>query len=76
MRSRGRTFLVRLAITSLEPRLDPARFVRVQRGCIVNLDFVEAMTPDENSRLVIRMRDGTELTASREMSKKLREQSL
>ena len=74
--SKGRTFLVRVPITGLEPRLDPARFVRVQRGCIVNLDFVEAMTPDENSRLVIRMSDGTELTASREMSKKLREQSL
>ena len=74
--SRGRTFLVRVAIAALEPRLDPARFVRVQRGCVVNLDFVEAMTPDENSRLVIRMRDGTQLTASREMSKKLREQSL
>ena len=74
--SRGKTFLVRVAITALEPRLDPARFVRVQRGCIVNLDFVEAMTPDENSRLVVRMRDGTQLTASREMSKKLREQSL
>jgi len=76
LQSRGRTFLVRVAITALEPRLDPARFVRVQRGCIVNLDFVEAMTPDENSRLVVRMRDGTQLTASREMSKKLREQSL
>jgi two-component system, LytTR family, response regulator len=50
--------------------------VRVQRGCIVNLDFVEAMTPDENSRLVVRMKDGTQLTASREVSKKLREQSL
>lgn len=74
--SRGKTFLVRVAITALEPRLDPARFMRVQRGCIVNLDFVEAMTPDENSRLVVRMRDGTQLTASREMSKKLREQSL
>lgn len=74
--SRGKTFLVRVAITALEPRLDPARFVRVQRGCIVNLDFVEAMTPDENSRLVVRMRDGTQLTASREISKKLREQSL
>ncbi|HTM59210.1 MAG TPA: LytTR family DNA-binding domain-containing protein [Burkholderiales bacterium] len=74
--SRGKTFLVRVAITALEPRLDPARFVRVQRGCIVNLDFVEAMTPDENSRLVVKMRDGTQLTASREMSKKLREQSL
>lgn len=74
--SRGKTFLVRVAITALEPRLDPARFVRVQRGCLVNLDFVEAMTPDENSRLIVRMRDGTQLTASREMSKKLREQSL
>ncbi|MBV9361313.1 MAG: response regulator transcription factor [Betaproteobacteria bacterium] len=74
--SRGKTFLVRVAITALEPRLDPARFVRVQRGCIVNLDFVEAMTPDENSRLIVKMRDGTQLTASREMSKKLREQSL
>jgi two-component system LytT family response regulator len=74
--SRGRSLLVRVAITALEQRLDPARFLRVQRGCIVNLDFVEAMTPDEQSRLVIRMRDGTQLTASREISKKLREQSL
>jgi len=74
--SKGRSLLVRLPIAAFEQRLDPARFVRVQRGCIVNLDFVEAMTPDENSRLVIRMKDGTQLTASREVSKKLREQSL
>jgi len=74
--SKGRSLLVRLPIAAFEQRLDPARFVRVQRGCIVNLDFVEAMTPDENSRLVVRMKDGTQLTASREVSKKLREQSL
>ena len=74
--SRGRSFLVRVPIASFEERLDPARFVRVQRACIVNLDFVEAMTPDEQSRLVVKMRDGARITASREMSRKLREQSI
>jgi two-component system LytT family response regulator len=74
--SRGRSLLVRLPINTFEQRLDPARFLRLQRGCIVNLDFVEAMTPDENSQLVVQMRDGTRITASREVSKKLREQSI
>ncbi len=74
--SKGRSFLVRLPIASFETRLDPARFLRVQRGCIVNLDFVESMTPDENSQLVVQLRDGTRITANREVSKMLREQSL
>lgn len=48
----------------------------MQRGCIVNLDFVDSMTPDENSQLVVQLRDGTRITANREVSKMLREQSL
>jgi two-component system LytT family response regulator len=74
--SRGRQFLVRLPITSFEQRLDPARFLKLQRSCIVNLDFVESMTPDESSQLVVQMQDGMRFTASREVSKKLREQSI
>ncbi|MDN3918849.1 LytR/AlgR family response regulator transcription factor [Roseateles violae] len=74
--SRGRSFLVRLPIATFEQRLDPALFLKLQRGCIVNLDFVESMTPDDNSQLVVQMRDGTRITASREVSKKLREQSI
>lgn len=74
--SRGRSFLVRLPIASFEQRLDPVRFLKLQRGCIVNLDFVDSMTPDDNSQLVVQMRDGTRITASREVSKKLREQSI
>lgn len=74
--SKGRSFLVRLPIADFEARLDPARFLRVQRGCIVNLDFVDSMTPDENSQLVVQLRDGTRITANREVSKMLREQSL
>lgn len=74
--SRGRSFLVRLPIANFEQRLDPERFVKLQRGSIVNLDFVESMTPDDNSQLVVQMTDGTRMTASREVSKKLREQSI
>jgi two-component system LytT family response regulator len=74
--SKGRSFLVRLPIASFETRLDPTRFLRVQRGCIVNLDFVDSMTPDENSQLVVQLRDGSRITANREVSKMLREQSL
>jgi two-component system LytT family response regulator len=74
--SGGRNLLVRLPITAFQERLDPTRFLKVHRGCIVNLDFVEAMTPDENSQLVVRMRDGTRITATREVSKKLRDQAI
>ena len=74
--SRGRSFLVRLPINTFEQRLDPARFLKLHRSCIVNLDFVEAMTPDENSQLVVQMTDGTRITANRDVSKKLREQSI
>lgn len=69
---RGRSFLVRLPITEFERRLDPQRFLKVNRSCLVNLDFVEAMAPGEGSQFVIRLRDGTHVTASREVSKHLR----
>jgi two-component system LytT family response regulator len=73
---KGRSYLVRLPIVTFEHKLDPARFVKLHRSCIVNLDFVESLTPDENSQLVARMTDGTLITANRDVSKKLREQSI
>lgn len=74
--SQGRTYLVRLPITHFAQRLDAGRFLKVNRSCIVNLDFVESMTPDESSQLVVQLRDGSRFTASREVSKELRSQSL
>lgn len=74
--SQGRSFLVRLPIASFEQRLDPARFVKLHRGCIVNMEFVEAMVPTESSQLEVRLRGGTRVVASREVSRQLREQSL
>jgi two-component system LytT family response regulator len=72
----GRSYLVRLPIVAFEPRLDPGRFVKLHRSCIVNLDFVESLTPDESSQLVARMSDGTLITANRDVSRRLREQSI
>lgn len=74
--SKGRSYLVRLPITSFEQRLDPSRFLKVSRSCIVNLDFVDAMTPDDSSQFIVQLRDGTRVTASRDVSKTLRAQSL
>ena len=74
--SQGRSFLVRVPITSFEDRLDPAHFLKISRSCIVNLDFVVAMTPDESSQFVVQMRDGTRVTASREVSRQLRADSI
>ncbi|WIV97841.1 LytR/AlgR family response regulator transcription factor [Kinneretia aquatilis] len=74
--SGGRQYLVNLPITAFEQRLDPGRFIKLQRSCIVNLDFVVSMTPDENSQLIVQMQDGTRFTANRDVSKKLREQSI
>ena len=74
--SQGRSYLVRLPIVSFEQRLDPGRFLKINRSCIVNLDFVVSMTPDEGSQFVVLLRDGTRVTASREVSKRLRADSL
>jgi two-component system LytT family response regulator len=74
--ARGQTFLVRIGISELEAQLDPARFIRIHRSALVNLDFVESMRADEQSQLSIQMRDGAVLTASREASKVLREMAI
>jgi two-component system, LytTR family, response regulator len=67
---------VRLPLSGFEQRLDAQRFLKLHRGCIVNLEFVESITPADNSQLVAQMRSGERFTASREVSRKLREQSL
>ena len=74
--AKGNSYLVRMALTDLEAKLDPVRFLRVHRNAIVNLDFVDSMKPDEQSQLQIRMRDGTELLANRDASKHLRDLSI
>lgn len=69
----GRRYLVHVALHELERTLDPARFVRIHRCHLVNLDFVAAFRPLDDSRLEVEMKDGARLAASRSRSKELRE---
>ncbi|MFZ6800748.1 LytR/AlgR family response regulator transcription factor [Undibacterium sp. Di24W] len=71
-----KTYLVRLGLSELADRLDPQRFVRIHRSVMVNLDFVESMKADDQSQLVLHMRDGSVLLANRDASKMLRDMSI
>ena len=74
--ARGSQFYVRVPLAELEPRLPAARFLRVHRNAIVNLDFVVSMKPDEQSQLELKMKDGSTLLANREASKALRDAAI
>jgi two-component system LytT family response regulator len=65
-------FLLRVALAELAARLDPDRFRQVHRAHIVNLDAVEHMRPYDDRRLVITLKDGSVVVASRAASEELR----
>ena len=62
-------------IDDLERTLDPEMFLRVHRGVIVNLAFVQELTTIEGGRFVISLKDParSKLYASRAGAKALRE---
>ncbi|MBZ5580706.1 MAG: LytTR family DNA-binding domain-containing protein [Acidobacteriia bacterium] len=63
--SGGKKYLKQQPIGSLEAILDPARFVRIHRSAIVNLDRVARIEPyGKDSRLAI-LSDGARLPVSR-----------
>ena len=66
------TFLLHLSLTELVERLDPARFEQVHRSHIVNFDEVREMRPFDERRLVLHLRNGEEVVASRSASEGLR----
>ena len=67
---------MRLPLSASRSGSIPGRFLKINRACIVNLDFVVAMVPGENSQLEVQLKDGTRVTASREVSRQLRADSL
>jgi two-component system LytT family response regulator len=52
--------------------LDPARFVRIHRAHIVNLDHVVRFQREGKDRLVAELTDGTRLAVSRHRAQDVR----
>lgn len=68
----GVEHLLHLALARLEERLDAERWVRIHRGCIVNLDAVARFRRLPNGQLSAELKDGRALMVSCSRSQALR----
>jgi len=68
----GESFLVRIPLRELVARLDPEIFEQVHRSHVVNLDAVLHLSAADDRRLLVTLRDGTTVVASRAASERLR----
>lgn len=72
LRVRGHDYPLRITMAGLEPRLDPARFIRVHRSFMVNLDQIAEIQPQESGDARVLMRDGSRVPCSRRHRSALR----
>jgi DNA-binding LytR/AlgR family response regulator len=68
----GSSMLIRRPLRDCEKRLDPTKFFRARRDCIVNLEHVKHTRIVDLMRYVFVLQDGTEVTLSRRQSLVLR----
>lgn len=68
----NRFYLINQTLAGIELRLDGSRFCRVHRSTIVNLEFLER-AEWQDRRLLLILKDKTEILASRSGSKALRQ---
>jgi two-component system, LytTR family, response regulator len=59
------TLILRETMKDLEKRLDPRRFQRVHRSCIVNLDQVRQVKPHTNGECFLVLDSGSQVKVSR-----------
>lgn len=68
----GGPFWHSTSLAALAEELDPNRFVRVHRSHLVNWDHVASLDLYKGRRLLVRLKDGAGVVASRAFSRKLR----
>ena len=67
----GRSYLLRETMTSLEQRLDPAKFIRIHRSRIVQSKGILELRSIENREFVVMLSDGSEHRSSRTYADRL-----
>jgi two-component system, LytTR family, response regulator len=63
--AREQAYLIRNTLKGLEAALDPARFLRVHRSIIVNVDRIREVEPYVQGEYVLYLRNGTKLKSGR-----------
>jgi len=74
--TKGRTYLVYLALQDFERMLDSTKYVRIHRSHVVNLEHVTQFTPTDGGRFQLELTDGTRLPVSRAYAKVLRDRAV
>ena len=72
---RGRDYPLRSTIATIESRLDPARFQRVHRSWIINLDHLGMIEPLDTGDARLHLKDGTTVPCSRRYRPALRDRA-
>jgi two-component system LytT family response regulator len=65
------TYVVRMTMSELERRLDPARFARIHRSSIVQIDRIKEIVPAWHGDFDLTLRDGTLLRLTRNYRSRL-----
>jgi two-component system, LytTR family, response regulator len=73
---RGEKHTISYRLKDLEARLDQARFVRLERGALVNVDAISRVSPMPGGTYLVTLSNGQEIRASRLQSRILRDQLL
>ncbi|MHB1327181.1 MAG: LytR/AlgR family response regulator transcription factor [Gemmatimonadales bacterium] len=68
---RGRGYLLRENMSRIETALDPAKFCRIHRSTIVNIDRIQATEPLFRGEYLVVLHDGTKLTSGRSYRRNL-----
>ncbi|MEO6393591.1 MAG: response regulator [Pyrinomonadaceae bacterium] len=69
-------YTINYRLKDLADRLDPAQFIRLSRGALVNLESISKINPLPGGTYLVTLTNGQELSASRLQSRVLREQLL
>jgi len=72
IRSEGKAYLKAQTLAALAAGLDPARFVRVHRSHVVNVDFLSRLEGYAKTGLTAILSDGTRVPVSREGHSRLK----
>jgi two-component system, LytTR family, response regulator len=65
LRSEGKAYLKQMALSELESTLDPARFVRIHRSYLLNVDRLSRIETEGGEAKAVILADGTRLPLSR-----------
>jgi two-component system LytT family response regulator len=72
----GERYTITYRLKNLEARLDPARFVRLSRGTLANVELIHRISPMPGGTYVVSLKNNMQLPVSRIRARVLRDELL